>query len=510
MIPRYLFIAAAMLVTAAGVFAEDIDSDTTWSGSVVLTEPCNVINASTLTIAPGATVTFQNDANISIYQGSALNAQGAAFIGASNGGIIGWDGDLRIDNCTFEDMGMSEDSRHVINLGTTPGGQITIQNSRFDNCGGLYLQPTTDGDVLIQNNTFRNQQGNIQLYGNGAESIVTGNTLNHGGIIFTGECGGIVSHNILIDGTIQHYTSTSVTLEYNYIANENDGVTVVRELQGTIRKNVIRGGSWTTGYIGGLIEGNVFISLPVVGDNVNETTHEHLCGLSDDSVVQRNIFIGGSYGAIMAIGSGTAARALICNNTFDLHNYGWAYYVHLPDGPVVDGTFINNLLIRTGGARVEGDFPACLTTWDYNLWADLSGARFENFTISGKSQGDEGFALNDLPSSGSYPHQEVVVDADVVFPFTNRELLDQTRTVEELLAVYRNAYAPIAASEAINNGSAQYADDPLVIDGQPDIGAVEYEAESSQETADESSATTQPAESSPSGGCFISLFFAKI
>ena len=71
------------------------------------------------------------------------------------------------------------------------------------------------------------------------------------------------------------------------------------------------GGPGSRKLLKGTLRGNVFVSEYVPEGGVqNDYTHEHLLGMATNSVIERNIFVGKSYGALMAIGANYGSYCL--------------------------------------------------------------------------------------------------------------------------------------------------------------------------------------------------------
>ena len=350
--------------------------------------------------------------------------------------------------------------------------------------GGLSITPA--GPFRMSGCDMRDCPSGLAVAGAGPV-YVTGNTFLECDVSVGQATAGTLSENIVILGHLSSKQGPGdFVMEYNYV---HDDFTKARHGmggQGIIRNNVIRGGSWTAGSIGGEITGNVFESLPsahLKGPSARdkEGTHEHLCGLLPDAKVVRNIFVGESYSAIMGIGPDTGTNALIRNNTIDMLGRGQCIILnHLPKNDPVNIIIRNNIFMRCGAVEDERGIPDCISYVDYNLWA-AAGQKLRftpKVTLTGKQPGDAGFGGHDLPPYAqrdkSFAPKDVVVNPDFTFTYSDEDMLARKHTVKECLELYRKAYALKPDSPAINAGDPADAKDPEVTDGKPDVGAIEF------------------------------------
>ncbi|HUV38957.1 MAG TPA: hypothetical protein VMY39_05055 [Planctomycetota bacterium] len=492
-------VVVTMLLACATVHAQEpkvqprvIDKDTTWTGAVTVDAPVHVTRA-TLTLAPGAVVTFKEGGVIDLGRGAGLSAVGTAeqpirFVGENTGQVrgVGWGGTF--EHVEVTGVGIADQHKRSWWLSCATGeGGITLRHCRITRSGGVTVA-LGGGPFEMTGCDFRECNQGIGVRGKG-KALVASNTLSPGDVSVSGGIDAVVRDNVLLRGTISGWQTEKLVVEGNYVHQpEPKGSYGLLRTVGVIRNNVVRGGSWVTAQIGGEITGNVFVSLPheearkKEGGFDRNCTHEHICGLAPNATVTRNIFVGASYGAIMGIGDGTCSGAVIRNNTFDMRGSGHALYLnHLPKTDPKDVVVRNNLFVRSGSVLSEKPVDDTFSYLDYNLWSrsglDKRYGRFQKIVIAGKKPGEAGFGGHDVPSfgrDGEQPAPEAVVENPTVeFPFTDEDLLARRHTVAEVLKVYRDAYAPKAGSPAIDAGDPADRDDPEVKDGKPDIGAVE-------------------------------------
>jgi len=289
----------------------------------------------------------------------------------------------------------------------------------------------------------------------------------------------IFEDNIVTNGDVACCWKPGI-IRRNYIHDpqSNNQIVLSSAIQGSlINDNIVLGGTWVTGNLGGTISGNVFISREApAGSTVDKNTHEQMFGVRDSTILERNIFIGKSYGAVMGIGDNNAAHTLVRNNTFDLRASGDAIIFHQTNSKPTGMIVRNNIFMRCGAMNDEGSTTNSIVYTDYNLFASVS-TRYKNIKIEGKNVGDEGNDKHSIPTGSS-----VLLPGDVVvnpefgypFPYSDSDMLKGNVTFTEALSAYRSAYSLKTGSSAINAGAPQDSSDLLVSDKKCDMGAIEY------------------------------------
>lgn len=473
--------------------------DTVWSGTVNISTAQSI--SGTLIIQPGTNVTFGAGGSLNLTGGSTLSALGTAsnpilFTGSQSGIISASSASIAMDHCKL--TGVSSGGTFLSASGGERG--VIIRNSAIEDCGSASIKYTpfamTGCDVRTSAKLYkpRDARGfNIYNPKGGANAIlIENNTVQRQYITGYGSTGTMtVRNNVIVQGGVSYMQGPAVTIEFNFICNPYmDGSKALNFVSGTIRNNVLKGGSWTTSRIGGTITGNVLEALSPDDVTASEeadypdpgrTTHELICGLKGDSVVERNILLNKSYGAIMGIGTFQFPRTLIRNNTFDLRSSTYPVYINYrpqmddagtaltPELATKDVQVRNNLFLRTGPIFDDwkkGGLAYC----DYNGWGAGIASRFQTVTMPGKTVGSDGFGGHDLTVGDP---AAVVKNPHFTLPYTREEMLSRTHTVAEALALYRDAYQLKEGSPAINAGSPQDSNDPAVADQQCDLGALE-------------------------------------
>jgi len=482
-------VALAPMVLAETVSAEEeITRDTVWSKDRSITTHIKV-QGSTLRVDPGVILSFAKGGRITLGSGAALLAQGTkerpiVLRGTQTGLIDGYDASLLLRHCRLEGLGTVSDNdrQRSINLSAARDCSIKILDTKIHASASLYLKPAGGAVEVSRCNFIANEKAapSITTYGEGSV-LFANNTMQGVNVGISGKSVAVIRNNIVIRGHLGGWETKSMLIEGNYVHQpEPKGAYCVPGATGILRNNVFRGGSWTTGRITGEMTGNVLISLPHKGhENAfdKNCTHEHICGMGPDSVVRRNIFIGASYGGVMGLGTATCSRLEFSNNTLDMKNHGRAVMTnHLPEAPSEKIRIRNNLFMRCTGCLDEAGVKNAMSFVDYNLWSEAptrDEQRYSKIFIDGLKPGMTGFGKNDVPATGSIPSSRVVVNSEMQFPFSDKELLNRKHTVKEVLDHYRKAYALVPESKAIDAGDPNIADDQ-VADAKPDIGAIEY------------------------------------
>ena len=508
-------IAAIVLLAANFCLAAGITEDTTWSGDKTIDAKV-ILAKGRLTIEPGAKITFVGQGAIELGVDATLLAKGAkdkpiAFT-ADHAGAITSSGAATLEHCTFTGLGgagQKDKPVKCVQL-TTAGDGIAFRNCRFSDCSAIEIAGTKPCEIIGCD--FRdgrpNAEGGSVLRVICRNAKIIDNTFK--GISLGGSEGDavVVKNNLLVDGTIGGFTAFkmgqkdysdadrkeakakvgNVVIENNYVHRPTTkGSYCLLWTNGTIRGNLLRGASWTSARLAGLITENVFESIPAAvfskatGGLNDAGTHEHICGTFADAVILRNIFINPSYSAIMGIGEATCTGNIIRNNTIDMRSKGDPIMLnHLPNVNPKDIVIRNNLLLRGNAINDERGVPDSMIYCDYNLWAPTPAkGRFAKATMTGKKQGDAGFGGHDITADTTgkaITPEMTVTNPGFEFPYTDEGMLARKYRVADCVALYRQAYSLKAASPAINGGDPQDKDDPQVKDGQCDIGAIEFGA----------------------------------
>lgn len=482
-----LTLLIAATVTGNAWAERTISRDEQWSGTVVLEESVTIDQA-TVTIEPGTAVSASEEKGIRVGRGGVLTAVGTQEAPVVLKGRVGAaiqlnGGRLSLEHCRLSGWESTTDPKNSRSItGSVATDGVRLVDCQLENCGKISL--SLGGLLEVLSCDFREASG-VSVHGKGEVHLI-GNTLQNGSLATTRVKRSLIRDNVVINGGISAFGCAELEVTGNYVHKPTaDGGIGLHFADGEIRDNVLRGGSWTAGVLTGQIDGNLFISLPKGNhDDVkafnSQNTHEHVFGLKADAVVERNIFVGPSYGALMGIGANNMSSSVIRHNTFDMHDHGYAVYMnHLVKSKPKDVEVYNNIFMRCEGVNDESSYLDSATWIDHNLWSEAGkdkDGRFRKVRMTGKVPGGDGFGGNGIPPFGSSETLaivDVVTNPDVVFPFTDDEMLARRHTVAAILAVYRTAYTPKTNSAAVNAGLVRGAHDAVVTDGKPDIGAIE-------------------------------------
>lgn len=483
-----------LLGMSVSASAQPITTATIWSGQRSIDEPVVVQPGVTLTIEPGSQITFGSAGRLTLNRGATLQAVGSAdkpivFEGNKAGEIIGYTVTVQAEFCQFRNFATGNDKqRYAMQLIAGAGGVSFKQCTLADSKG---ISTSGDGPVSVIGCDFRNSTGNVELSTTNVVTF-TDNTAQNTSFMFLRIGGITLRNNVLIDGMFWGPRNPlpapdKVLIEGNYIRNHKVVNTYgILSFTGTLRDNVIRGGTWCVHGCGGTITGNVIEAFSAEeikrlhAAGTKDFTHEHIVALPENVVITRNIFINASYGAVMGTEPHVGRNALVQNNTFDLRSNNRPIFLnHLAKGDGPRMTVRNNLFMRCSEIYDEKNIPDSLAYVDYNLWASplaKEAARFANLTITGKNPGDEGFGSKDIPAYADrakiIPIQAVVVNPDFSLNVSDQDMLARQVSIADVLKQYREAYRLTENSPAIDAGHPQSADD-LVRDGKPDLGAIE-------------------------------------
>ena len=497
----YLGVLLLLSVAPAGM-ALDITADTTWSGAKVVDETITLVKG-TLLIEPDSRITFGKAGVIQLGAEAMLRAGGSAekpiVFSADHAGKIVGRGPAVFEHCRFTGLGANGEAdkpSHWMQA-SADGEGIVFRSCSFQDCSVLEIGGGQLGE--LSGCDFRDCRGEIRMIGR--KLRIVGNTIKGASLSGYEADVALVKDNVVVDGGIGGFVAFrigqkdvsdadrkdaqarvgNVLIENNYVHwNRAGGKVCLGWVSGTIRGNLFRGATWTCSRVAGVIRGNVIESVPEVvfkkSGNLNDFgTHEHICGTFADTLIERNLFVHPSYGAIMGIGAATCTGNIIRNNTFDMRGVGEPIYLnHLPESNPRDIVIRNNLFLRGGMVMDERGIPDSASYCDYNAWVPVHAkGRFSKVSLTGRQEGSPGFGGHDIADKDMSPDQ-VIENTKFEFPYDDEDLLARKHRVADCIELYRKAYSLKAGSPAINAGDPQDKDDPEVKDGRCDIGAVEF------------------------------------
>ncbi len=493
-----------LLVLAGAALAADqtIATNTVWSGTVTVDGTVTVVSTGSLTIQPGTVVNFLTGGSINLNSCGAFSAQGTAeapihFNGSQSGVITGSPTSANLSNCVVSGLAPLSGSSRARWLDVFSRSSdfnmtnCTVSNSGQMNVGSPYTATISGCDIRDTTNLWLNSYS-------GHTNVLNSKITNT--YLWTASKYASVAHNTMVD--VELCSNGIGQSASNYVINDNylhgtvggfGGTTpLIVGTSGIITNNVVRGGAYNTENVGGTITGNVLEAYTAAerAQRGGDPTHENICGATDGSVIERNIMLNTPYCSLLGIGNTLLRNCLVANNTIDQRNGGapCIYLNHFPSGAKPSGLVLrNNLLMRSGRMYDEqnyltGGYADTVSYVDYNAWGGMvrddrnpTSPRFMGVQITGKAEGDDGFGMHDLlmPEGSAFNPAGLVANADFVDPYSDADMLAGTYTTAQLLALYRQAYTPVAGSALINAGSPADSSDPSAVYGRIDIGAVE-------------------------------------
>jgi len=480
----------------------EITSDETWSNEVHIVGDVLIKNGVTVTVNPGTTITFVTN-NAVIYlpdhastaqfllMGTSTQRISVATSNGVTGGRIGKYGTyystgIRAEYTDFSDIGNTSNVNNFALFHSPQGAEdfFIVRNCTFTNC--YMIEPYTYGSgayVEVSDNDFRSSTGDaLKLVGTAGSltnRIIRNNTSDANFLIYTKAH---VFSNVLYANDVQlsvQVSSDESLIEKNYIHNPLGDSTSqalpVNQDDVVIRDNFVCGGVQSVGLKEAMraqVYENVIQSVA--------SQHEHTSGLPPNGLFARNIMIGEPvYGSLMA-GNQQVTNVTVKNNII---NGNGSPALWLNHGATQTGIadVRNNIFYDCdnaiyGAVYDESSTTDSLIAMDYNCFYSTNASPdnyHDSIDISSKTERvSAGFGLNDLTVGGAVNQQ---VDPGFVNPIlyttvTPSEMMNRTRTIDEILAEIRAGYAVGSGSPCIDAGDPRDDGDPDVTDGQRDIG----------------------------------------
>jgi hypothetical protein len=238
-----------------------------------------------------------------------------------------------------------------------------------------------------------------------------------------------------------------------------------------VEHNIIRHGQWVVRGLTGEFRYNLVLDADA---------HNFIVGPAGRCHIHHNVFaryctVDPNLNSSIAV-IYKADDIQIYNNTFDGGGKELARRWHVPAIEVGPSAFLaslrNNAFVNhptrfaNGSATVRPGFaekqtspgPPRLGYADFNLFYNPDAAEKRNYALSvaGKTERvDAGFARHDVPAGGAKDAQvEPKFKGPIPhkFPFPDADIIARQVTVPRILAVYREAYSPAAASPLLNAG----------------------------------------------------------
>jgi len=349
-------------------------------------------------------------------------------------------GELVVENCTFSDS-------NTVQLAVN--GSATVKGNAFHSNMRQPLGQTPDGSGGTVHGSFPA----VVLQGSSSASkVFQGNSIAAGWLQLQSTQGWLIGGDRPIDGNILigprvgiyvDGSSSSVTVRGNYSHHVYYGGWSQAsnfELGGVpdlvAERNVVIGSSWPVRGLAGEFRYNLVL----------EGGHEWLWADHDGANVHHNVFVGGDndVGGIFVLYGPTKVR--IQNNTFDgLQGKNIAAAVNLQEGDV---TLTSNLFLNLPKSAVSVGRGSLVA--DYNLFWNSASPVY---------------------SDGRRPAHDMAADprlanrSEASINFDEKAVWLRALSVSDILAQYRERYAPMGGSPAVDAG------DPGSGAGN-DIGAV--------------------------------------
>jgi hypothetical protein len=413
--------------------------------------------------------------------------------------VAPWTGHLVIRRCML--VGVGSASTPAIALEMSESASAVIEDSTFDRCGAVRVNDDGTATTAFRNNVVldtsvvaldtdssRTTPAFEAVGTSTASKLFQGNRIGRSGCTFASPnwlVGGDsdAESNILVGlraGIV--VASSGIVVRGNYVHNvrydgsgDESALSVSYETHDAlIEHNVLRHGDWVVRTAGGDFRYNALVdadSLSWIIQPLDGTRIHHnvmmMCTPRDPSAwdIQAGIEV------VNARTTGIEIR----NNTLD----GGGAPMRLT-GPAVtidQGCFLGNLssnafirfpferndgtaaAVRAGVAEPTVPSPLRLGYADYNLFHNPEARDARNYAVAVEGlvqRIDAGFARNDVHAGGPVDEQvepEIATMNGPCFPWSDADIVAGTVKVSAMLAAWRSAYAPLAASPLLGAGS---------------------------------------------------------
>ncbi|HYT87430.1 MAG TPA: right-handed parallel beta-helix repeat-containing protein [Gemmataceae bacterium] len=411
-----------------------------------------------------------------------------------------WKGRIRVRYCEFRSLGTA--TKPALDVtGAGDGQQIVIEHSEFHACGAVHLANQGTSATVFRRNTLHansmvpvtnlpssSPPGFRATGQSSARHLFQGNRVYRSVVLFENTRNWLIGGerdedaNILIGmrASLSLHSCSDTRIRGNYIHTEIPSyrwsqvhaLAVGRTCSGVvIEHNVIRHGQWVVRGVTGEFRYNLVLDADA---------HNFIVGPSGRAHIHHNIFaryctVDPNLNSSIAV-IYKADDIQIYNNTFDGGGKDMARPWHVPAIEVGSEAFLTSLrnnvfynhptkfasgtaIVRPGFAEKKTEpGPARLGYADYNLFYNPDAAARDNYALSvkGKTErADAGFARNDVPAGGAKDAQVEPKFRGPIpkrFPFRDEHIKIGKVTVAQILAHYREVYAPGAGSPLLGAG----------------------------------------------------------
>jgi hypothetical protein len=412
----------------------------------------------------------------------------------------GWRGTITVSYCEFRGLGSARTpALDVTAVGA--GDRIVIEHSEFHACGAVYLANREDSATVFRANTLRASsmvpvtnlpsesppvfratgdsparklfQGNrvdrsVVLFENARHWLVGGDRDEDANVV-TGMRGSLsiaACADMLVRG---NYVHTDIP---SYRWSQVHTLQVIPPCPGlVVEHNVLRHGQWVVRGLAGEFRYNLVLDADAHNFIVGPSAHTHI----HHNVFARYCRVDPNLNSSVAV-IYKGEDVQIVNNTFDGGGKDRERPWHVPAVEVGPEAFLaslrNNVFFNhptrfaNGSATVRPGFaekktspgPARLGYADYNLFFNPDAAERDNYALSvaGKTErADDGFARHDVPAGGAPDAQADPKFKGPIpehFPFSDEDVRAGKVSVAQILARYREAYAPAERSPLLDGG----------------------------------------------------------
>jgi hypothetical protein len=411
-----------------------------------------------------------------------------------------WTGRVELVHCELRGLGSAK-SPALDLTATGDGDRIVLSHCLFHACGAVHLTNEGNSATVFRHNALL-ASSSVPVTNLPSESppvfraagrstarkLFQGNRVDKSVVLFDGAPNWLVGGdrdgdgNVLIGlrASLSVHRCSGVRVCGNYVHTDIASyrwsqvhtLQVVPPCPGlVVEHNVLRHGQWVVRGLAGQFRYNLvldadahnFIVGPSAGTHIHHNVFARYC------TVDPNL-----NSSVAVIYKGDDIQ--IYNNTFDGGGKGLARPWRVPAVEVGPEAFLaslrNNAFVNhptdfaNGSATVRPGFaekktspgPARLGYADYNLFHNPDAREVRNYALSvpGKTErADAGFARHDVPVGGAKDAQAEPKFRGPLpqrFPFSDDDIRSGKVTVREVLARYREAYAPAEGSPLLNAG----------------------------------------------------------
>jgi hypothetical protein len=411
-----------------------------------------------------------------------------------------WTGSVVIRKCLV--MGLGSRGAAGIDVATR-GGSVSLEDTIYDGTGAVFLRVDGTGAFTVRNNEFRSSNllqfvssnpGKSPIFrasgGTTGSKVFQGNRVGAGIVLFEGMTGWLIGgdsdsqSNILIGPrcvlTLDRCRDAQVRgnyIHHDYYGGWSQGFNLVGSGSSNLlaEHNILRDSSWVVQSFPGEFRYNLVVN----------SGHNWIRSLATGAKVHHNVFVHAVAGGGVNAGIWTylgEKDVAVYNNTFD----GGAPLVRSFAAPIIEvspgcrlASLRNNVftgvaapenvaprpVVARGGKDKEKDTDPRIAYADYNCFHNPQVAKaacYADGIVEGKPAGGGG--AHDVLADPKFAQGAVVP-----YPVNQAGVWNRTIKVSQILAYYRQRYAPADGSPLI--GAGDPADGKGSFIGAVDAGA---------------------------------------